>query len=126
VKNQMRHVLRAGTQLKDGKTLRRGVESQPEPLHLCRAAQPGAQFIQLERRESEMGEEAFMQGVCVRARARQPGGDGGLSVALRPARSRMGPALRSTQRAPWRPGERAFSAGSGACCAGRVNVVRQA
>ena len=81
VKNQVRHVLRAGTELEDGKKLRRGVETQPKPLHLRMAAQPRAQFIQLDMREPEMGEETFMQGVCMRACARQPGGDRGLSKA---------------------------------------------
>jgi len=42
------HVLRAGTQMEDGKKLGAGVDGQPEPQHLFRAAQPCAQFIQLE------------------------------------------------------------------------------
>jgi hypothetical protein len=49
--------------------------------HLCGAAQPGAQFIQLQMREPEMAEEAFVQGLCMFKSASQPGGDGGLSVA---------------------------------------------
>jgi hypothetical protein len=67
-----------------GKNLRRGVDSQPEPLHLRMAAQPGAQFIQLDMREPEMAEEAFMQGVCVLANASEPGSDGGVSKAEDP------------------------------------------
>jgi len=31
-----------------GRIAREGIESQPEPEHLCAAAQPGAQFVHLE------------------------------------------------------------------------------
>ena len=50
----MRHVLRAGTQIEDGKKLCARVDGQPQPEHLFGAAQPGAQFVQLEVRELEM------------------------------------------------------------------------
>ncbi len=52
----MRHVLRAGTQMEDGKKLRARVDSQPQPEHLCGAAQPCSQFVQLEVWELEMAE----------------------------------------------------------------------
>jgi hypothetical protein len=35
-------------------------------------------------REPEMGEEAFVQGLCMLPSASEPGGDGGLSVAEDP------------------------------------------
>jgi hypothetical protein len=60
-----RHVLRAGAQMEDGKKLRARVDSQPQPEHLCGAAQPCSQFVQLEVWELEMAERAFMQGLCV-------------------------------------------------------------
>jgi hypothetical protein len=80
----MCHILRAGTQMEDGKDLGEGIDGQPEPQHLLRAAEPGAQFIQLEVRELKMAEGALVQGLSVLASASQPGGDGGLPVAEDP------------------------------------------
>jgi len=54
----------------------------------CLAAQPGAQFIQLQMRELEMAKEAFVQRLCMFSSASQPGGDGRLSVAEDPFGSR--------------------------------------
>jgi hypothetical protein len=54
------HVLRAGTQLEDRNDLCKGVDGQPEPEHVLIAAQPGAQFIQLEVWEPEMAEGALV------------------------------------------------------------------
>jgi len=65
VDHPMSHVLGAGTELKHGKKLGARVESQPEPEHLCSAAEPGTQFVQLEVREVEMEEEALVQRVRV-------------------------------------------------------------
>jgi hypothetical protein len=56
----MCHVLCAGTQMEDGKNLCARVDGQPEPQHLLGAAEPGAQFVQLEVRELEMAEEALV------------------------------------------------------------------
>jgi len=56
----MGHVLCSGAELKHRKNLRQGINGQPEPEHLLIAAQPGAQFIQLEVRELEMAEEALV------------------------------------------------------------------
>jgi hypothetical protein len=80
----MCHVLRAGTEMEDWNKLRAGVDGQPQPQQPCGAAQPGAQFIQLQMREPEMAEEAFVQGLCMFPGASQPGADGGLSVAEDP------------------------------------------
>ncbi len=77
--------------MEHGKNLRAGVDGQPEPEHVLIAAQPGAQFIQLEVWEPEMAEGTLVQGLCVLASASQPGGDGGLAVAEDP------PSLRRIQ-----------------------------
>jgi hypothetical protein len=63
------------------KDLRERIDGQPEPDHLCGAAQPGSQFVQLEMWEPEGAEGALMQGLCVLASASQPGSDRGLPVA---------------------------------------------
>jgi hypothetical protein len=65
VDEPLRHVLRAGTQLEDGKNLGAGINGQPEPEHLFGTAQAGAQFVQLQVREVEMEEEALVQRVRV-------------------------------------------------------------
>jgi hypothetical protein len=80
----MCHVLRARTELEDGKKLGASVDGQPQPEHLCGAAEPRAQFVQLQVREVEMAEGALVQGMCMFPSACQPGGDGGLSVAEDP------------------------------------------
>ena len=61
----MRHVLRTGTQLEHGKNLRARINGEPQPKHVFIAAQPGAQFIQLQVREPEVAEGALVQGLCV-------------------------------------------------------------
>jgi hypothetical protein len=78
------HVLCAGTKLKHGKNLGAGINGQPEPQHLRMAAEPGAQFVQLQVRELEMAEGAFVQDLCMFPSASQPGDDGGLPVAKDP------------------------------------------
>jgi hypothetical protein len=60
VDEQMGHVLCSGAELKHRKNLRQGINGQPEPEHLLIAAQPGAQFIQLEVWELEIAEEALV------------------------------------------------------------------
>jgi hypothetical protein len=81
VDNPMCHVLRAGTEMEHGHKLRARIDCQPEPENLFAAAQPGAQFVQLEVREPEIAEGALVQGLSVLTSAGQPGGDGGLPVA---------------------------------------------
>ena len=56
----MRHVLRAGAEMEDGKNLRAGVDGQPQPQDLFGAAQPGSQFVQLEMRELEIAERVLV------------------------------------------------------------------
>jgi hypothetical protein len=70
--------------MEHGKKLGAGIDGEPEPQHLCGAAEPGAQLVQLEVWEMEMDEEALVQGVRMLASTRQPGGDGGVSVAEDP------------------------------------------
>jgi hypothetical protein len=74
-------VLRTQPQMENGKKLGAGVDGEPEPEYLFGTAQPGAQFIQLEVREVEVAEGAFVQGLSMLASSSQPGGDGGLTVA---------------------------------------------
>ncbi len=61
----MCHVLGAGTEMEHGHKLRERIDGQPEPDHLCRAAQPGSQFVQLKMWEPEVAEGALVQGLCV-------------------------------------------------------------
>jgi hypothetical protein len=77
-------MLGARTQREHGQNLGARVDGQPEPEHVLRAAQAGTQFIQLEVRERELGEDALMQGLCMPASAREPGGAGGLPLAENP------------------------------------------
>jgi hypothetical protein len=69
----MCHVLRAGTHLEHRKDFREGVDDQPEPEHVVRAAEPGAQFVQLQVRKVELAEEALVQGVRMLTRTGQKG-----------------------------------------------------
>jgi hypothetical protein len=84
VNDRMRRKLRAGAEMEHRKKLGEGINGQPEPQHLFGAAQPGAQFVQLEVRKPEGAKEALVSRLSVRARARQPRGDGGLSIAENP------------------------------------------
>jgi hypothetical protein len=111
----MRHVLGSRTELKHRKKLGARIDGEPEPHHLLVAPEPGAQFIQLEMRELEMAEEALVQGLCMVKSASEPGGDGGLSVALRPVRPRKGPVLRRVPLARLQPAGKGFSTGTRAC-----------
>ena len=61
----MCHVLRARTQLEDGKKLRARIDGQPQPQHLFGTAQPSAQFVQLEVGEPELTEGAFVEGLSM-------------------------------------------------------------
>src|SRR6266566_3332079 len=82
--NCVGRVLRAETEMEDGKNLRTGVDGQPQPQDVCVAAEPGAQFVQLEIRKLEMTEKVLVEGVSVFPSAGQPGGDSGLTVAEDP------------------------------------------
>ncbi len=61
----MRCVLRAGAEMENGKKLRGGVDGQPQPQHMCVAARPGTQFIQLEVWEPEMAEGVLVQSLSM-------------------------------------------------------------
>ena len=78
---RMGHVLGAGTQLEHWQYLRARIDDQPEPLHLCMAAQPRAQFVQLQVREPQMSEGPLVQGLGVLACTREPPHDGRLTRA---------------------------------------------
>ena len=81
VDEPMGHVLGARAELKHRQNLGEGIDGQPEPENLVGAAEPGAQFIQLQMREPEGAERALVQHLSVLTSARQPGGDGRLTVA---------------------------------------------
>jgi hypothetical protein len=66
------------------KNLGARVNGQPE--HLFGAAQPRAQFVQLEVRDVEVAEGAFVQDLRVLASPSQPGGDSCLPVTEDPLR----------------------------------------
>jgi hypothetical protein len=84
VDDPMRRVLRAGAQMERRQKLGARADRQPQPEHLLRTPQPGAQFVQVQVREVEMAEGAFVQELRVLASTSQPGGDGGLSKAEDP------------------------------------------
>jgi hypothetical protein len=117
VDEDMCHVLCAPTQREDGKKLRTGVDGQPEPEHVLRAAQPGSQFIHVQMRDPQMTEAAFVQGLCLLACASEKGWCWGLVQSRRPVGQPKGPALRPLQRARRRSGEKGFSDGTGQWCA---------
>jgi hypothetical protein len=77
----MCHGLCAGAELKHRKNLRARINGQPQPEHLCGAAQPGAQFVQLEVEDLQGVEAVLVQGLSLLPSASEPGGDGGLTVA---------------------------------------------
>jgi hypothetical protein len=81
VDHSLSQVLCTRTELKHRQHLGEGIDGQPEPQHLLGAAEPGAQFVQLEVREVEMKEAALVQGVRVLASTGEPGGNSGLSKA---------------------------------------------
>ena len=58
-----------------------GINGQPEPEHLFGAAQPGAQFVQLQVWEVEVAKRVLVQRLSMLASSRHPGDDGGVSIA---------------------------------------------
>jgi hypothetical protein len=82
---------------------------------LVGAAEPGAQFIQLQMREPEGAERALVQHLRMRGRARQPRGDGGLMVTEDPLRGGRVEPFGKPQRAPLRPDGKGFSDGTTQC-----------
>jgi hypothetical protein len=65
----MGHSLCAGAELKHRQNLRTGINGQPQPEHLCGAAQPGTQFVQLEVGDLQGVEAVLVQGLSVLASA---------------------------------------------------------
>ncbi len=82
VDDHVRCILSAGAEMEYGKNLREGIDGQPEPEHLCGAAQPCAQFVQLEVREPQIARCERWCKVCAYSPARvRKASDGGLPVA---------------------------------------------
>jgi hypothetical protein len=67
--------------MEDGKNLRTWVDCQPQPQDVGVAAEPGAQFVQLEIRKLEVAEKVLMEGLSMLPSAGKPGGDSRLTVA---------------------------------------------
>jgi hypothetical protein len=67
----MGHLLRAGAELKHRKNLGEGIDRQPE--HLCSAAQPRAEFVQLQVGNLQISEAALMEDLSVQACTREKG-----------------------------------------------------
>jgi hypothetical protein len=60
------------------------LEGQPEPQCVRPVAEPTPQFVTLDVREVQPLSDARVQRRAVRARVRQPGGDGGVAMAEHP------------------------------------------
>ena len=67
-----------------GRIFVQGIDGQPQPEHLCSAAQPGAQFVQLEVGDVEVAEAALMEDLSMLSCTSEPGGDGRLTIAEDP------------------------------------------
>jgi len=70
---QVRCMLGARPQLERGHQLGARINRQPQPEHLGRAAQPGANFVQLQVREVQVAEVALMEELSVPACASEKG-----------------------------------------------------
>jgi len=92
-----------------------GVDGQPQPEHVLRAAQPGSQFIQLEMGELQMAEGSLVQGLCMFKSASQPDVDRGLSVAEDPPSFGRVQPFGKPQTGPLRPDVRGGSNGTTQC-----------
>ncbi len=78
---RVRRMLCATTQMQHGQNLGARIDSQPQPKHLGGAAEPCANFIQLQVWNVQVAEEALMEELSVPACPSEPGGDGGLTGA---------------------------------------------
>ncbi|HEX6483881.1 MAG TPA: hypothetical protein VF043_33960 [Ktedonobacteraceae bacterium] len=65
-------MLGAGTHLEDGKNLGAGSMASQRKTHLGGAAQPGANFIQLQVQEVQVAEAALMEELSVLACPSEP------------------------------------------------------
>ena len=92
VDEQVRGMLGSWTQMEHGNNLGALIDGEPEPQHLLSAAQPCAQFVQLQMWRVQMAEEALVQALCMLACTGQPGSDGRLPVPEHPlCRGRIQP-----------------------------------
>jgi hypothetical protein len=109
VDEPMGQVLHSRTELKRRKKLGEGIDGQPEPEHLCGAAQPGAQLAQLEMREVEVTEEALMEELSMLACTGEPPRNSGLSKAENSLGGGSIEPFGKPRRAPRQPGARGLS-----------------
>ena len=115
----MGQVLYSGTQMEGGKNLAAGINRQPEPDHVLRAAQPGSQFIQLEVWELQKAEGPLVQRPSIRSSASQPPRDDGLPKAEDAFSCGSVQPFGKPPRAPWQLVGREFSDGTAAYCVER-------
>ena len=64
--------------------LGKGIDRQPQPENLCSAAQPRAEFVQLQVGDLQVAEAALMEDLSVAACASEPCRDGGLTITEDP------------------------------------------
>jgi len=69
VNEQMSHALGVRTQQPHGNACGERIDGHPEPQDLCVAAQPRAEFIELQMGKGELAEGAFMQALSMRSSA---------------------------------------------------------
>jgi hypothetical protein len=77
-------MLCAGTQIEHRQNLGERIDGQPQPEHLCGAAQPGSEFVQLEVRDVQVAKATLVQALSVPACASEPRGDRRLTIAEDP------------------------------------------
>jgi hypothetical protein len=65
MEDAMGHVLCSWTEVEDGKKLCTWVDGQPQPQDVFVAAQPGAQFVQLDIGKLEMTEKVLVEAFSV-------------------------------------------------------------
>ena len=73
VDEQVRRLLSAGTQMQHRQNLSARIDGQPQPEHLGGAAEPCANFIQLQVRNVQVAEAALMEDLSMLACSSEKG-----------------------------------------------------
>src|SRR5258708_36263424 len=100
-----------------GRILVRGSITSHSQSTWVGAAEPGANFVQLQVREVQVAEAALMEEPSVLSRASKPGDDGGVTGAEDPLCGGWIQPFGKPQRGPWRPSGKEFSGDTRGCCA---------